>query len=72
MKQTKEELLKKLVPELDELNEKLNRLKDYILKDSEFSKLSAQKQDLLLTQAQAMDRYKDVLSKRINLIRNEH
>lgn len=64
------ETFEKMVKEFEELNEKLMKLKDFIMDKEEFEKLDFINRDLLIAQLKAMETYLSVLSIRIGLNAN--
>jgi len=64
------DFIKRLENELNELNEKLDKLTVFI-GTGNFDKLSVQHQKLLLSQQSTMARYSNILSDRLNLSKEE-
>jgi hypothetical protein len=62
-----QEVFERIVNEFNELNSKIEKLRDFILKNESFSKLDNLNRDLLITQLKAMETYVSILSIRIGL-----
>ena len=63
--------IKKLQKEIDDLRNKLYRLKSYIISDDEFLELSDKARELLLRQKEIMTDYVFILYERIKLLEGE-
>lgn len=62
-----QEVFERIVIEFNELNSKIEKLRDFILKNESFSELDNLNRDLLITQLKAMETYISILSIRIGL-----
>jgi hypothetical protein len=62
-----EQILQKTINEFQELNDKIAKLREFILNIEEFNKLDNLNKDLLIAQLKAMESYISILSIRIGL-----
>lgn len=62
-----EQILQRIINEFQELNDKIAKLRDFILNVEEFNKLDNLNKDLLIAQLKAMESYISILSIRIGL-----
>lgn len=60
--------MKRIIAEYVELNEKTNKLNEFISKNPEFKKLPAAQRTLMCAQMNAMDDYRQVLEERMSLL----
>ena len=61
-----EDFVKRMYEEWTELNERTNKLSDFLANKEKFEKVDNDEQELLITQYHAMCIYRTVLGKRIN------
>jgi len=61
-----EDFVKRMHEEWTELNERTNKLSDFIFNKEKFEKVDKDEQELLIAQYYAMCIYRTVLGKRIN------
>lgn len=62
-----EQILQRIITEFQELNEKIIKLREFILNVEEFNQLDNLNKDLLIAQLKAMESYISILSIRIGL-----
>lgn len=62
-----EQILQRIITEFQELNEKITKLREFILNVEEFNQLDNLNKDLLIAQLKAMESYISILSIRIGL-----
>jgi hypothetical protein len=62
-----EQILQKTINEFQELNDKIAKLREFILNVEEFNKLDNLNKDLLIAQLKTMESYISILSIRIGL-----
>jgi hypothetical protein len=62
-----EQILQKTINEFQELNDRITKLREFILDTEEFNKLDNLNKDLLIAQLKAMESYISILSIRIGL-----
>lgn len=63
----KKEVFERMIKEFEELNEKINKLREFITNKEKFEKLDFINRDLLIAQLKAMETYISILSIRIGL-----
>ena len=63
----KKEVFERLLKEFTEVNERANKLKDFILDEEKIKEVDNLNKDLLIAQLKAMEAYLSVLSIRIGL-----
>ena len=61
------EVFERLLKEFTEVNERANKLKDFILDEEKIKKVDNLNKDLLIAQLKAMEAYLSILSIRIGL-----
>lgn len=61
------EVFERLLKEFTEVNERANKLKDFILDEEKIKTIDSLNKDLLIAQLKAMEAYLSVLSIRIGL-----
>lgn len=61
------EVFERMIKEFEELNEKVNKLREFITNKEKFEKLDFINRDLLIAQLKAMETYISILSIRIGL-----
>lgn len=61
------EVFEKMITEFEQLNEKVTKLRDFIMDKDKFESLDFINRDLLIAQLKAMETYISVLSIRIGL-----
>ena len=61
------EVFERLLKEFSEVNERANKLKDFILDEEKIKKVDNLNKDLLIAQLKAMEAYLSILSIRIGL-----
>lgn len=62
-----QEVLDKMLVEFQEIGERTNKLRTFILDESKFNELDNLNKDLLISQLKAMEAYISILSIRIGL-----
>lgn len=62
-----QEVLDRMLVEFQEIGEKTNKLRTFILDESKFNELDNLNKDLLISQLKAMEAYISILSIRIGL-----
>jgi hypothetical protein len=62
-----EQILQRIITEFQELNDRITKLREFILDTEEFNKLDNLNKDLLIAQLKAMESYISILSIRIGL-----
>lgn len=60
-------VFQRMLEEFNEVNERITKLRDYILSDKSKEEIDALNRDLLITQLKAMEAYVSALSIRIGL-----
>ena len=63
----KKEVFERLLKEFSEVNERANKLKDFILDEEKIKEVDNLNKDLLIAQLKAMEAYLSILSIRIGL-----
>lgn len=61
------EVLERMIKEFEQLNEKIIKLRDFVLDTEKFESLDYINRDLLIAQLKAMETYISILSIRIGL-----